>query len=116
MHHCKTSSIKRNRATEARASSRIMRSTRVILCLLTLGGCNVYSDDPTDISGDYAGNAIYTMASGVDAGSAMIELASTNDGVDVAIGAACSLSATSIETLTVLDYHNTSRFVLSTDS
>jgi hypothetical protein len=94
-----------------------MRSTRVILSLLMLGGCNVYSNDSTDVSGDYVGNATSTIAgSGVDAGEVTIDLTSTNDGVDVAIGTSCSVSATSIETLTVLDYDNTSRFVLASDS
>jgi hypothetical protein len=98
-----------------------MRTTRVILGLVALGGCSLYSDDPTDISGEYVGNATYTIASGsgsgsVDAGSAAIELDSTDAGVDVAIGAACSLTASSTETLTILDNRNTTRFVFASDS
>jgi hypothetical protein len=98
-----------------------MRTTIIAALAAAACGCNVYSDDPTDVSGEYVGNATYTIASpsgsgGVDAGSATIELASTNAGVDVAIGAACSLSATSIETLTVQDYRNTARFVFASDS
>ena len=94
-----------------------MRRTRVILSLLTLGGCNVYSNDSADVSGTYVGNATYTIAgSGVDAGEVTIDLTSSDNGVDVAIGAACSLSATSIETVQILDYHNTTRFVFASDS
>ena len=97
-----------------------MRSTRVVLSLLALGGCNFYSNDSTDVSGDYVGNATYTIASGsgsgVDAGAVTIDLATADDGIDVAIDAACTLSATSIETLTILDYDNAERFVLASDS
>jgi hypothetical protein len=94
---------------------------KIIVAITGACGCNPYSDDPTDVSGTYVGNATYTIASAsgsgsVDPSSAMIELTATNDGVDAAIGAACSLSATSIETLTVLDNRNTTRFVFASDS
>jgi hypothetical protein len=98
-----------------------MSASKIIVAIVAAGSCNIYSNDSTDVSGDYVGNATYTIASvsgsgSVDAGSATIELASTNDGVDVAIGAACSLSAASIETLTLSDYRNTARFVLASAS
>jgi hypothetical protein len=100
-----------------------MKLTHVLAIAIAATGCDrlLAQNDTTDVTGTYVGNATYTIAlasgsSSAGAGEATIDLEATQLGVAADVGAACSITASAIETLSISDYTDDSRFVLSSDS
>jgi len=87
-----------------------MRAIALVTCL-ALAGC--YSDDSTDIAGDYFGNLTYT-ATGNLAGASSADLVVTDEPT-VALGDACTLDAGRLHQETILDNQNATKWVFTSD-
>jgi|SRR5580704_19116305 hypothetical protein len=91
-----------------------------LLCLGILAACK--TNDSTDISGTYAGNATYTISpttgdGSVGAASASLVVAADDDNnVQVGVAPTCVLDGTQITQLTLYDNGGNNRFIFTSAS